>query len=131
MPAGLYRYYCRLLERYGAERLEAACRDAAARGCRFWEVLAVEDRCRRLSADAPTAAAVEAWEQVKGFIKADLSPMNFRTWVEPLTPVALEGGRLIVEGRPYVVDWVVPRLRSVFRRAALKAGLADVEVRPQ
>ncbi len=62
-------------------------------------------------------------------MKEELSPNNYRAWVEPLRPVALRDGLLALEGPQHVVDWASNRLGNLFRRQARVARLKGVEFR--
>jgi DNA-binding MarR family transcriptional regulator len=128
LPAGEFKAYRQLMERFGAEQVAAAAGELVGRGVRPAPAAVAAVLAGGAAGGAAGVEDLQAvWARMQAALKSRLSANNYRAYVEPLRPVGLAGGRLTLSGSGFVIDWVRTRFLTLFKRAAQEAGLDGVQ----
>lgn len=126
LPAGEFKAYRRLMERFGAEQVAAAAGELVRRGGRPTPAAVAAVLADGTAQEGGVEDLEGIWARMKAALKGRLSANNYRVWVEPLRPVGLAGGQLTLSGPKFVTDWVRTSLLTPFNQAAREAGLDGV-----
>jgi DNA-binding MarR family transcriptional regulator len=128
LPAGEFKAYRQLMERFGVEQVAAAAGELVGRGVRPAPAAVAAVLAGGAAGGAGGVEDLQAvWARMQAALKSRLSANNYRAYVEPLRPVGLAGGRLTLSGSGFVIDWVRTRFLTLFKRAAQEAGLDGVQ----
>ena len=127
LPAGEFKAYRQLMERFGVEQVAAAAGELVGRGLRPGPAAVAAVLAGGAAGGAGGVEDLQAvWARMQAALKSRLSANNYRTYVEPLRPVGLAGGQLTLSGPGFFIDWVETRLLTPFKQAAKEAGLDGV-----
>ena len=69
-------------------------------------------------------SANRLWKKILLSLEDEVNPQIFKTWFDPLTPIKLDGNRLLLEApHSFIKDWIEENYISTLNR--LVQGLAD------
>ncbi|MDW8465165.1 MAG: DnaA N-terminal domain-containing protein [Chloroherpetonaceae bacterium] len=77
------------------------------------------------SDDKPTVAddvqaAREAWRKCLDIIRDNVNPQSFKTWFEPIVPLRLSGGELVIQvPSQFFYEWLEENYYSLLKRTIL------------
>jgi chromosomal replication initiator protein len=66
-------------------------------------------------------AAKEAWQQCLNIIRDNINPQSFKTWFEPIVPLKLSNGELMIQvPSQFFYEWIEENYYSLLKRTILE-----------